>query len=90
MWSVTCYDWSDSTNAEAIEWHARRQIKRRSGNVILLHDGSHREMGADRHHSIEASRRIIRTYKGEGYEFATVPEVMEPEPLNIQSAAALS
>ena len=77
MWSVTCYDWVPSTNAEAIQRHAQRQMKHQGGNVILLHDGGHKTMGADRRHSIEASRGIIRAFKGEGYQFATVPELMQ-------------
>lgn len=84
MWSVTCYDWRDSTSAAAIERHARRQIRRESGNVILLHDGSHKGMGAERKNTVIATEEIIRTHKAEGYTFAAIPEMMEstPDPLS--------
>jgi peptidoglycan/xylan/chitin deacetylase (PgdA/CDA1 family) len=74
MWNVTCYDWK-AKSAEEIAAHAERQIH--GGDVILLHDGSHVRMGADRSRSIEASDRILSRYLGEGFEFVTIPEMME-------------
>jgi peptidoglycan/xylan/chitin deacetylase (PgdA/CDA1 family) len=73
MWTVTCFDWKETT-ADRVERHAVRQI--RGGNVILMHDGGHTKMGADRRHTVEATDRLIRRYKGEGFEFVTVPEMM--------------
>jgi peptidoglycan-N-acetylglucosamine deacetylase len=73
MWSVTCYDWKPTT-ADRIEQHVNRQL--RGGDVILLHDGSHEGMGADRSHSVEVTDRLISRYKAEGYEFVTIPEMM--------------
>lgn len=73
MWSVMCYDWKDTT-ADRVEGHAVRKI--RGGDVILLHDGGHLKMGANRGHTVEATDRIIRRYKDQGYEFVTVPEMM--------------
>jgi peptidoglycan/xylan/chitin deacetylase (PgdA/CDA1 family) len=74
MWNVTCYDWK-AKSAEEIAAHAERQIH--GGDVILLHDGSHVRMGADRSRSVEASDRILSRYLGEGFEFVTIPEMME-------------
>ena len=73
MWRVTCYDWS-AKSAESIVRHANRQIA--GGDVILLHDGGHLEFGADRSHTVKATDEIIRRYKGEGYEFVGVPQMM--------------
>jgi peptidoglycan/xylan/chitin deacetylase (PgdA/CDA1 family) len=73
MWSITCYDWK-ATSPEQIERHVKRQL--RGGDVILLHDGGHVEMGVDRAHSVAATDRLITKYKAEGYEFVTVPEMM--------------
>ncbi len=78
MWNVTCYDWSAKTN-ETIERHAHRQMK--GGNVILLHDGGHKEFGADRSCTVKATDNLIRKYKDDGYEFVTIPEMMEHRPL---------
>jgi len=73
MWRVTCYDWS-ATSSESIVKKANAQIK--GGDVILLHDGGHLAMGTDRSHTVKATDEIIRRYKGEGYEFVTVPQMM--------------
>lgn len=73
LWSVTCYDWS-AKSAHTIVAHAQRQI--RGGDVILLHDGGHRALGIDRSHTVEATDRLIRRYRDEGYEFVTIPEMM--------------
>ncbi len=75
MWTVTCYDWRSSATADTVERHAVRQI--RGGDVILMHDGSHVRMGADRSRTVEATDRLIRRYKDQGFEFVTVPEMME-------------
>jgi peptidoglycan/xylan/chitin deacetylase (PgdA/CDA1 family) len=69
MWSVTCYDWKQTT-ASKVEQNAMRQI--RGGDIILLHDGGHRHMGADRAHTVEATDRLIRHHKDDGFEFVTV------------------
>lgn len=74
MWSVTCYDWN-AKSADTIEQRATSQI--RGGEVILLHDGSHVQMGAFRGHTVKATERLIRRYKGEGYEFVTIPQMMK-------------
>jgi peptidoglycan-N-acetylglucosamine deacetylase len=74
MWSVTGYDW-DAPLAEIIERKVTRQI--RGGDVILLHDGDHRQMGADRSQTVLATDRLIDRCKTEGYEFVTIPEMIE-------------
>jgi len=74
MWNVSCYDWRPIPAGEIVA-HAVRQI--RGGDVILLHDGEYHRIGVDRSRSIEASDRILSRYRGEGYQFVTVPEMME-------------
>jgi len=74
MWNVTCYDWKKSTSVERMFSHAHRQI--RGGDVILMHDGDQRAMGADRKHTVEATNRLVAHYKSKGYEFVTIPEMM--------------
>jgi peptidoglycan/xylan/chitin deacetylase (PgdA/CDA1 family) len=74
MWNVTCYDWKP-TSADKVVAHAQRQI--RGGDVVLMHDGDQRAMGADRRHTLEATDRIIPQYKAKGYQVLTVPEMMK-------------
>ena len=47
----------------------------RGGDVILLHDGGHRTMGADRGPTVIATDTLIRIYKDQGFEFVTVTEM---------------
>jgi peptidoglycan/xylan/chitin deacetylase (PgdA/CDA1 family) len=69
-WNVTGYDWN-APPAAVIERKVTRQI--RGGDVILLHDGGHRQMGADRSQTVAATDHLITKYKSEGYEFVTIP-----------------
>lgn len=81
MWNVTGYDWS-APQADSIVARVSRQI--RGGNVILLHDGSHLRMGADRSQTVIATDRIIAKCKAQGYDFVTIPEMMGEEAVSSQ------
>ena len=74
MWNATGYDWNAPPAAE-IERKIARQIH--GGDVILLHDGGHKQMGADRSQTVIATDRLIARYKSEGYEFVTIPQMMQ-------------
>ena len=74
MWTVSCFDWN-ARSADPIEQRAASAI--RGGDVILLHDGSHVKMGADRAPTLEATARLLRRYQAEGYRFVTIPEMMK-------------
>jgi peptidoglycan-N-acetylglucosamine deacetylase len=74
MWSVTSYDW-DAPPAAAIDKKVSSQI--RGGDVILLHDGGHTQMGADRSQTVLATDHLLSRHKSEGYEFVTIPRMLE-------------
>ncbi len=74
MWNVTGYDWNAPPSA-VIEKKVAKQI--RGGDVILLHDGGHKQMGADRSQTVEATDHLITKYKSEAYEFVTIPQMMQ-------------
>jgi peptidoglycan-N-acetylglucosamine deacetylase len=84
MWDVTGWDWN-APPAAYIERRVARQI--RGGNVILLHDGGHKAMGADRSQTVIATDRLIARYRNEGYEFVTVPEMIEEAAVSFQPSA---
>ena len=73
MWNVTGYDWN-APSAAAIERKIVKQI--RGGDVILLHDGSHKDLQADRSQTVIATDRLITRYQSEGREFVTIPQMM--------------
>jgi len=84
MWSVTGYDWN-APPAERIEGKVARQI--RGGDVVLLHDGGHKEMGADRSQTVIATDHLIARYKAEGYEFVTVSQMVGGLAISRQPSA---
>jgi peptidoglycan-N-acetylglucosamine deacetylase len=84
MWNVTGWDWK-AKPAEYIERRVGRQI--RGGDVILLHDGGHQVLGADRSQTVIATDRLIARYKSEGYEFVTVPQMMGKHSASSQLSA---
>lgn len=73
MWNVTGYDWN-APPAQKIERKCASQI--RGGDVILLHDGGHKAMGADRSQTVIATDRLIQRYKSAGYAFLTIEEML--------------
>lgn len=73
MWNVTGYDWS-APPAPVIERKVVKQI--RGGDVILLHDGGHKNMGADRLQTVLATDSVITRYQAEGYDFVTISKMM--------------
>ena len=75
MWNVTGYDWN-APPAATIEQKVASQI--RGGNVVLLHDGGHKAMGADRSQTVLATENLIQRYREQGYEFVTVKEMLAP------------
>lgn len=69
MWSVTGYDWSASS-ADAIVQKVSSQIdgrRRAQGEIVLLHDGSHRAFGANRAYTVEATRSLLRRYSSKKF-----------------------
>ena len=77
MWRVTCFDWEAKSESDILK-NARRQIA--GGEVILLHDGGHLGIGADRSHTVRATDKLITEYKARGYRFLTIPEMMQARP----------
>jgi peptidoglycan/xylan/chitin deacetylase (PgdA/CDA1 family) len=73
MWNVTGYDWN-APPAVVIEKKVSRQI--RGGDVILLHDGGHKQMAADRSQTVLATDHLITRYKSEDYDFLTIQQML--------------
>ena len=73
MWNVTGWDWN-AHSSEAVERKVAKQIH--GGDIILLHDGSHRQLGLDRSHTVAATDRLVARYKREGYRFVTISEIV--------------
>lgn len=75
MWNISGRDW----RADPAERIAGRVSKRtRGGDVILLHDGGHRGMGADRSQTVMATERVLERFKDK-YDFVSVTQIMRSE-----------
>ena len=84
MWNVTGYDWT-APPASVIERKVTKQV--RGGDVILFHDGGHKVMGADRSQTVLATDHLIARYKSEGYDFATISEMLNQKAVSRQPSA---
>jgi peptidoglycan/xylan/chitin deacetylase (PgdA/CDA1 family) len=68
-WTITGYDWQ-ATTSERVQQHVKRQL--RGGDVLLFHDGGHRDIRADRMHTVQAVDALIPRLRDEGYTFVTI------------------
>jgi len=73
MWSITGFDWK-APPAERIVRRVSGRI--RGGDVVLLHDGSHRGMGGDRAQTVIATGQLLTHWREQGYAFVSVPVMM--------------
>jgi peptidoglycan/xylan/chitin deacetylase (PgdA/CDA1 family) len=73
LWSITCYDWRRTATPPKL---VRRASRARDGDIILLHDGYHKDPAHDRSASIEATDQVLARFTAEGYRFVTVPELV--------------
>jgi peptidoglycan/xylan/chitin deacetylase (PgdA/CDA1 family) len=82
LWSITCWDWRERETAEDF---AARGKKAEGGDVILLHDGSHKTPTEDRGRSVRATEMILRELTGRGYRFVTIPQLVAADPAPVTS-----
>lgn len=74
LWSVSGWDWEAKSAAE-VENKVMGSVE--GGEVILLHDGGHRQLGADRSYTVTAVDHLIARCRDQGFQFVTVPEMMK-------------
>jgi peptidoglycan/xylan/chitin deacetylase (PgdA/CDA1 family) len=75
LWNVTSWDWKAKSAAE-IELHLRSGIahnqRRRRGSNVLMHDGSHMDMGSDRRRTVTATANLLPMAASSGIRFVTL------------------
>lgn len=78
MWSITAYDWRARSSEEIIK-NVTRTLgtgrHRPQGEIVLLHDGSHLQFGADRAFTVQATRALLEAYAGQKEQFVNVSEL---------------
>jgi peptidoglycan/xylan/chitin deacetylase (PgdA/CDA1 family)/GT2 family glycosyltransferase len=76
-WDNMTSDWKVDKSGEEI---VRTIVQRaKPGGVIVLHDGRDTKLNYDRSHMLQALPFVIETLMGRGFDFVTVPELLEPE-----------
>jgi len=81
MWSLTAYDWKPQPPARLIARLARVAQRRASaagglgGEIVLLHDGDFRRLGADQGHVLVALEHWLPRWQDAGFEFVTIDQV---------------
>ncbi len=67
-WSVICYEWRPQPAGRLIQ----RLARVRAGDIVVLHDGDHRFLNADRERVIEALAYWLPRWRDAGFEFVTM------------------
>jgi peptidoglycan-N-acetylglucosamine deacetylase len=84
MWSLTAYDWKPQPPERLIQRLARVALHGAApaptGEIVLLHDGDFRHLGADRGHVLAALDHWLPRWRDAGLEFVTINEVAGEPP----------
>lgn len=84
MWSKWAWDWKPQPAAPVI--HRLRVVS--GGDIVLLHDGDHRILEGDRHHTVTALAYWLPRWKDAGLRFVTLDALEGPQPANLSAAEA--
>jgi peptidoglycan/xylan/chitin deacetylase (PgdA/CDA1 family) len=83
LWSLTVYDWKPQPAARLIArldrvtrgmTAADGRNTARGGEIVLLHDGDFRQLGADRRHMLTALEHWLPRWRDAGLEFVTMDQ----------------
>jgi peptidoglycan-N-acetylglucosamine deacetylase len=75
MWSRSAFDWRLPSSEKII----KRLRHVRGGDIVLLHDGDHREPEGDRRHTVAALAYWLPRWKDAGMRFVSLNEVARAE-----------
>lgn len=84
MWTLIPGDWTPQAperligKMQPIATHAETNISRQNttGDILCLHDGGHRELNADRMHTLKALEHWLPRWRDAGLEFVTIEEAV--------------
>jgi len=75
MWSITGDDWN-ARSPEFILGKVTPRLNSSRAEIVLLHDGGHLAFGADRSHTVEATRQLLEANPHS--RFVSVSELRQP------------
>ena len=77
-WGMWDWDWWRTPKAERI---GNKIVKKASaGDIIVIHDGHHKNPRADRRHAGETIRRVVPVLKSRGFSFGALCGTSGPHP----------
>ena len=77
-WSWGMWDWSWWQSPEA-ERTARRLVRKASpGDIIVIHDGHHKDPRPDRRHTPEMIRLMVPALAAKGFSFGRLCDMQGP------------
>jgi chitooligosaccharide deacetylase len=74
-WAMWDWNWFRRRTAESVEGLARRAS---AGDIIVIHDGHHKNPRADRRYAVDGVRRLIPALRARGFAFSTICEGLRP------------
>jgi peptidoglycan/xylan/chitin deacetylase (PgdA/CDA1 family) len=77
-WSWGMWDWDWWRTPQADRVAARLVRKASAGDIIVIHDGHHKNPRADRRHAGETVRRLVPILRQRGFEFRTLCGSVRP------------
>jgi peptidoglycan/xylan/chitin deacetylase (PgdA/CDA1 family) len=73
MWSLICGDWNPQPPETLIgKLSCAAHAARPRGDIVVLHDGNHRALGANRDHVVAALEYWLPRWRDAGVEFVTI------------------
>ncbi len=84
MWTLIPGDWTPQPpeqlirKMQPIAAHAEASVSNQNsaGDILCLHDGGHRELNADRTHTLKALEHWLPRWRDAGLEFVTIEEAV--------------
>jgi peptidoglycan/xylan/chitin deacetylase (PgdA/CDA1 family) len=73
-WSWGMWDWDWWRTPRADRLVSRLARKASAGDIIVIHDGHHKNPDADRRHAAETVRRLVPVLKAKGFAFGRLCE----------------
>ena len=74
-WSWGMWDWNWWQKPTGPAVARRLERKTSAGDIIVIHDGHHRDPRADRRHAAEAVRLLVPELRSRGFELGTLCRV---------------
>jgi peptidoglycan/xylan/chitin deacetylase (PgdA/CDA1 family) len=69
-WGMWDWDWWRAPSADRL--FDRLAKKASAGDIVVIHDGHHKNPRADRRHAAETIRRLAPVLRARGFEFGTL------------------